>query len=844
KRVMSSTGVKTMKDFMLNKSNIRNMCVIAHVDHGKSTLTDSLVTLAGIISNEKAGVARYTDTRPDEQERCITIKSTSISMYYEIEDKEDIPADANGNGFLINLIDSPGHVDFSSEVTAALRVTDGALVVVDCVEGVCVQTETVLRQALTERVKPIVIINKVDRVILELKEEPEEAYQSFCRSIENVNVLISTYKDELLGDVQVSPGEGTVAFGSGLHGWAFTLEKFAKMWSAKFGIDRKRMLEKLWGDNYWDAKAKKWKKNGKGDHGEVLQRGFVQFCFDPITKLFNAIMEGRKADYEKMLTNLQIKLSADDKEKEGKELLKTVMKLWLPAGVTLLEMIVLHLPSPVVAQKYRTSNLYTGPMDDEAAKAMANCDEKGPLMMYVSKMIPTNDKGRFYAFGRVFSGTIRTGGKARICGPNYVPGKKDDCVIKNIQRTMLMMGRYTDPIDECPCGNVIGLVGVDQYLLKSGTITDSDTAHIIKDMKFSVSPVVRVAVETKNPSDLPKLVEGMKRLSRSDPLCLCYTEESGEHIVAGAGELHLEVCLKDLQEDYCSGVPLIVTEPVVSFRETITEPSRIQCLSKSANNQNRLFMRAFPFAEGLAEDIEAGEIKPDTDFKERAKFLSEKYGWDVDEARKIWCFGPDNCGPNLFVDVTKGIQYLNEVKDSIVNGFNNAMHDGVVCNEQIRGVRINLEDVKLHADAIHRGGAQMIPCARRCCFACVLTGAPSLLEPMYLAEIQCPESAIGGIYTVMSRRRGKIISEEQRPGTPLFNVRAYLPVCESFGFTADLRSHTSGQAFPQCVFDHWQLLNGDVTDATSKVGSIVAAIRKRKGLPEGVPGLDKFYDKL
>nr|Q06193.1 RecName: Full=Elongation factor 2; Short=EF-2 [Entamoeba histolytica]AAA29097.1 translation elongation factor 2 [Entamoeba histolytica] len=840
---MSSTGVKTMKDFMLNKSNIRNMCVIAHVDHGKSTLTDSLVTLAGIISNEKAGVARYTDTRPDEQERCITIKSTSISMYYEIEDKEDIPADANGNGFLINLIDSPGHVDFSSEVTAALRVTDGALVVVDCVEGVCVQTETVLRQALTERVKPIVIINKVDRVILELKEEPEEAYQSFCRSIENVNVLISTYKDELLGDVQVSPGEGTVAFGSGLHGWAFTLEKFAKMWSAKFGIDRKRMLEKLWGDNYWDAKAKKWKKNGKGDHGEVLQRGFVQFCFDPITKLFNAIMEGRKADYEKMLTNLQIKLSADDKEKEGKELLKTVMKLWLPAGVTLLEMIVLHLPSPVVAQKYRTSNLYTGPMDDEAAKAMANCDEKGPLMMYVSKMIPTNDKGRFYAFGRVFSGTIRTGGKARICGPNYVPGKKDDCVIKNIQRTMLMMGRYTDPIDECPCGNVIGLVGVDQYLLKSGTITDS-VAHIIKDMKFSVSPVVRVAVETKNPSDLPKLVEGMKRLSRSDPLCLCYTEESGEHIVAGAGELHLEVCLKELQEDYCSGVPLIVTEPVVSFRETITEPSRIQCLSKSANNQNRLFMRAFPFPEGLAEDIEAGEIKPDTDFKERAKFLSEKYGWDVDEARKIWCFGPDNCGPNLFVDVTKGIQYLNEVKDSIVNGFNNAMHDGVVCNEQIRGVRINLEDVKLHADAIHRGGAQMIPCARRCCFACVLTGAPSLLEPMYLAEIQCPESAIGGIYTVMSRRRGKIISEEQRPGTPLFNVRAYLPVCESFGFTADLRSHTSGQAFPQCVFDHWQLLNGDVTDATSKVGSIVAAIRKRKGLPEGVPGLDKFYDKL
>ena len=838
------SGVKTMKDFMLNKTNIRNMCVIAHVDHGKSTLTDSLVSLAGIISNEKAGVARYTDTRPDEQERSITIKSTSISMYYEIEDKDDIPEDANGNGFLINLIDSPGHVDFSSEVTAALRVTDGALVVVDSVEGVCVQTETVLRQALTERVKPVVIINKVDRVILELKADPEEAYQSFCRTIENVNVLVSTYRDDLLGDVQVSPGEGTVAFGSGLHGWAFTLNKFAKMWSAKFGIDRKRMLEKLWGDNYWDAKGKKWKKTPKGDDGRPLSRGFVQFVFEPVTKLFNAIMEGRKEDYTKMLTNLNIKLSMEDREKTGKELLKTVMKIWLPAGVTLLEMIVMHLPSPVKAQKYRTSNLYTGPIDDDVAKAMLACDEKGPLMMYVSKMIPTNDKGRFYAFGRVFSGTIRTGAKCRICGPNYVPGKKDDCVIKNIQRTMLMMGRYTDPIDECPCGNVIGLVGVDQYLLKSGTITDSDTAHIIKDMKFAVSPVVRVAVETKSPADLPKLVEGMKRLSRSDPLCLCYTEESGEHIVAGSGELHLEVCLKDLQEEYCANIPLVVTEPVVSFRETVQDTSRIQCLSKSANNQNRLFMRAFPFAEGLSEEIEAGEISPDQDFKERAKILSEKYGWDVDEARKIWCFGPENNGPNIFVDVTKGIQYLNEVKDSIVNGFNNAMHEGVVCNEQIRGVRINLEDVKLHADAIHRGGAQMIPCARRCCLACVLTAQPTLLEPMYLAEIQCPESAIGGIYTVMSRRRGKIISEEQRPGTPLFNVRAYLPVCESFGFTADLRSHTSGQAFPQCVFDHWQLMNGDVNDPQTKVGQIVAQVRRRKGLPEGVPPLDRYYDKL
>jgi len=467
-------------------------------------------------------------------------------------------------------------------------------------------------------------------------------------------------------------------------------------------------------------------------------------------------------------------------------------------------------------------------------------------MMYVSKMVPTSDKGRFYAFGRVFSGTIRTGGKARICGPNYVPGNKHDCVIKNIQRTMLMMGRFTEPIDEVPAGNVVGLVGVDQYLLKSGTIMDGDneTAHIIRDMKFSVSPVVRVAVETKSPSDLPKLVEGMKRLSKSDPLCLCYTEETGEHIIAGAGELHLEICLKDLAEEYCNGVPLIITEPVVSFRETITEQSKILCLSKSANNQNRVFMKGQPLSEELIADLESGEVRADMDVKVRSKYLAEKYDWDPDHAKKVWSFAPEGMATNILVDITKGVQYLNEVKDSIVNGFQLAMREGVVCNEQVRGMRINLEDIKLHADAIHRGGAQMIPAARKCCIACILTGAPTLMEPIYLAEIQCPENAIGGIYTVMARRRGKIINEEQRPGTPLFNIKAHLPVVESFGFTADLRSHTSGQAFPQCVFSHWQIMSGDINDASSKVGSIIAGVRKRKGLPEGIPPLDRFHDRL
>lgn len=834
---MVNFSVEQMRAIMDNRANIRNMCVIAHVDHGKSTLTDSLVCKAGIISQGKAGEARFTDTRQDEQDRCITIKSTGISLYYEYD------FEGKMTPHLINLIDSPGHVDFSSEVTAALRVTDGAIVVVDCVEGVCVQTETVLRQALAERIKPVLMINKMDRVLLELKLEKEEAYQVFQRTIESANVIISTYRDELLGDVQVFPSKGTVAFGSGLHGWAFTLSRFADLYSAKFGVPKEKLMERLWGDNFFDPATKKWQKTNQTSDGKYLPRAFCQFILDPIYKLFETIMAEQKPQYEKMLTSLKIALTTEEKDLVGKPLLKVVMRKFLPAADALLDMIVLHLPSPITAQKYRVENLYEGPMDDECAMGIRNCDPEGPLMMYVSKMVPTTDKGRFYAFGRVFSGIIKTGQKVRIMGPNYTPGKKEDLFIKNVQRTVIMMGRFVEPVEDCPCGNTIGLVGVDQYLVKSGTITTSEVAHNIKVMKFSVSPVVRVAVEAKNPSDLPKLVEGLKRLSKSDPCVQCYIEESGEHIVAGAGELHLEICLKDLAEEF-AGIEIRTSDPVVSYRETVSDESDITCLAKSPNKHNRIFMKAEPLGDELTVEIDNGTIGPRDDPKLRGRIMADKYGWDVNEARKIWAFGPDTTGPNLLIDVTKGVAYLNEIKDSCVAALQWASKEGVLCEENMRGIKFKVMDVVLHADAIHRGGGQIIPTARRVIYACELTAKPRLLEPVYLVEIQCPQMAIGGIYSVLNRRRGQVIAEEDRASGPLKNVKAFLPVMESFGFTADLRSHTSGQAFPQCVFDHWQILQGDPLEIGSKSNVVVLGTRKRKGLALEIPTLDRFFDKL
>merc|ERR1711957_1078779 len=580
--------------------------------------------------------------------------------------------------------------------------------------------------------------------------------------------------------------------------------------------------------------------------GVDLPRAFCQFIISPINSLMTAIMVDDKAKYEKMMTTLGITLKGDEKALQGKPLMKRAMQIWINAADTLLSMIVLRLPSPIEAQKYRVENLYEGPMDDEGASAIRACDPKGPMMMYVSKMVPTSDKGRFYAFGREFSGTIATGQRVRIQGPHYKPGSKEDLSIKNVQRTLLMMGSRVDQIPDVPAGNTVALVGVDQYILKSGTLTTIEDAHNITPMKFSVSPVVKVAVKVKDGKDLPKLVEGLKKLSKSDPLVVCTIEESGEHVIAGCGELHGEICLKDLREEYAQ-CEFTVGDPVVSYRETVTEESSQICLSKSPNKHNRIYLLAKPMPEDLSKGIEDGKYGPKADPKERTKALRENPEFEMDEnaCRKIWGWGPETDGPNLVVDMTQGVQYINEIKEHVNSAFQRTTKEGPLCEENMRGIRYDIKDVTLHADSIHRGAGQIMPPTRRCCFAAEMTAKPTLQEPVFLVEITCPQEAMSGVYSCMNMRRGCVFEENPREGTPLVQVKAHLPASESFGFVSDLRQQTSGQAFPQCIFSHWEDLNqGEYNVEGSKLNTLLLAIRKRKNIKVEIPALSDYLDKL
>jgi len=778
----------------------------------------------------------------------------------------------------LQTVDSPGHVDFSSEVSAALRITDGALIVVDCVSGVCVQTETVTRQALQERIKPVLHINKLDRAITELTLSEEELYQKLFGIIAEMNGVLNSYDDSLLGDILLDPAKGNVSFGSGKQGWSFTLEQLAKKFAEKIGnkITKEKIMKCMWGDYFWDDKSNKIvrtrvvidEKDGKTQR--TLKRFFCKVALEPIYRIFKTIQSDDNEKIERMIKKLKLNISEDEKHVDKSKLTKMVLQRYLPAGDALLSMIVSHLPSPSEAQKYRVDTLYTGPLDDPSARGIRNCDPNGELVIFISKMVLAANKKNFYAFGRVFSGTARPGMRVKIMDSSYKPlqssstttsedgststatsmikkKKQDGLRFKDLSTIKVMMAKSAESVESIPAGNTIGIVGVDDSILKSGTIATSEDAFPISPLKFSVSPVVRVAVSAKHASDIAKVQSALKLLSKSDPLLLVKTSGE-ENIIGAAGELHLETSLNDLSE-FLNGIEVHVSDPVVRYCETVTSTSNQVCLAKSPNNHNRLYGIVRPFEEGLIKDIEEEEGPP------TARNLIDKYKWEPSKAKKLWkvtntssssssLASSSSPSINIICDATSGVSYLNEIRDNLVVGTEWAFSEGVLCGEPMRGVTFELTDAKLHADTVHRGGGQIIPPSRALTYASQMTASPRLMEPIFQVDILTDHESVSSIYGLLTKKNGYVYDEFPKENTPLYFVKAYLPVRESFGFTADLRKATGGRAFPQMTFSHYELVPGDPFEEGTLSNKICREVRKRKGMPENFPPLEKYLDKL
>ena len=843
-------------ELMRNTKNIRNISVIAHVDHGKSTLTDCLLIKARIASKESNG-GRYMDTRKDEQERGITIKSTAVSMSFSVE-KEILEAyaqssDYNGQEFLINLIDSPGHVDFSSEVTAALRVTDGALVVVDCVDGICVQTETVLRQAIDERIIPTLVLNKLDRAIIELGFTEKEIYEVLKKRIEAFNAKMETILGERDYIKSLSPKLNEISFCSGLQGWGFTLNKFARFY-LKYRGDHTFEKEKKFTDILWSMKhycdfddefttEYKFKKIVDGVIPKGKKSPFEMFVLGPIYKVKNWCFEGKTKEIKEYLLKFGVdceKLDLEGKQ-PGKVLFKTVFKAWLPAAECLLEQIILKLPNPHKAQNIRASYLYTGP-EDETFKAIKLCsaNDEDPITIYISKMIPDGSNG-FIAFGRVFSGNVKPCIKVYVQNPNYVPDpenkKNPNVVIKTISKVCVMMGRGYNSIPDCPAGNIVGLIGVEGFLKKTGTISSVPDRYNIKTMKFSVSPVVKVAVTPKRSQDLNHFKEGLEKLAKSDPLCLIEYTDQGQATVACAGELHLEIILSDLKEFYAK-CEFIVEKPQVKYYEGFVGSVESPKMTKSANKHNRIYMTCEPLDDKILENIEQVNVK---DPKVRNQRFREILKIEDEWVKKIMFFAPEIEPMNLMVDESKGIQYLNEVKDHIFEGLKLATKEGPMIGEVVRGGRFNLTDLILHSDAIHRGANQMVRPVEQLVRGLILTASPVLYEPIFACTITVPEEYGTACENVIKNRRGYTEDFEIENGCK--TIKAFLPVQASFGLNKDLRENSRGFSTFSLVFDHYEICPGSLEKENSIMAQIVKEVREYKGTTSKLDP-DAYFDTL
>ncbi|MBT7903763.1 elongation factor EF-2 [Candidatus Woesearchaeota archaeon] len=702
---------------------IRNIAICAHIDHGKTTFSDNLLAGAGMMSEDLAGKARVTDFHDDEQERGITIDSASVSMVHKMGD----------DNYLINLIDTPGHVDFGGDVTRAMRAVDGAIVLACAVEGVMPQTETVLRQALKERVKPILFINKVDRLIKEVKLTPEAMQDRFIKIINQVNGLIKKIAEQEYGEKwQNNVLDGSVCFGSAFHNWGLSIP-----YMKKHEVSFKDIIDAYENDTWKD------------------------------------------------------------------------LKKVAPIHQVILDAVVEHLPNPIVAQNYRIPKIWHGDLESEDGKSLMVCNPDGPAFFVVTKIVVDPQAGEI-STGRLFSGTLNRGDTM------YMSKAQQNM---RLQQVFVMNGAKREIVDHVPAGNIVAVGGLKS---RPGETVSSVECEPFEQISHIFDPVVTKSVEAKKPADLPKLIEVLHIVGKEDPsIHIEINEETGEHLMSGMGELHLEVIENRIRKD--KGIDIQTSPPIVVYRECILKPSTEEAEGKSPNKHNKLYFRVEPLEPAIVEAIQKGEIRSGRVRAKKDEEIGKKFvelGYDTKISKGV----RDIFDGNVFIDATRGIVHIGEIMELVLDMFESVMKTGPVANEPCLKVKIRLMDCKLHEDAIHRGPAQLYPAVREGIRAAMALASPVLFEPVQTLQFEAPTEYMGEISKLISNKRGQLLDMTQEGDS--VTVLGKLPVADMFGLSNDLRSATGGRGNYSLVEQAFERLPGELQDKVAK------QIRQRKGLKD------------
>uniref|UniRef100_A0AC35G3I0 Tr-type G domain-containing protein n=1 Tax=Panagrolaimus sp. PS1159 TaxID=55785 RepID=A0AC35G3I0_9BILA len=767
-----------MADLTTKPEMVRNIAVAGHFGHGKTTFIDCLMeqTHTEFYRFDDKDV-RYTDVLYIEQQRGCSVKATPIALLMETTRQKT---------YLTNIIDTPGHVNFADEATAAFRVSDGVVIVIDAHEGVMMNTERLMKAAMVEGLPITICVNKIDRLIVELKLPPADAYAKLRYTIDQVNVLLNEFA--LSDETIVSPLLHNVIFASSRYNICFSLYSFALFYAARHpGIDAKEFARRLWGDIYYNPDTRKFSRKSPGDN---TPRTFIHFILEPLYKLFSQVVGDVDTCLPTIMAELGISLTKSEMKMNVRPLIALICRRFFGDFTAFTDLVVNNFPSPVAAAKSKIEHIYSGSPTSKLAQLYSKCDADGPLLVHTVKNYPTQDATAFHIFGRVLSGTLKAGSEIRILGENYSIQDEEDSCVMMVGRLWLPVARYNIEVSAVSAGNLVLIEGIDTPIVKTSTIVDKSSAD--------------------------------------EELYILFSE-----------------------------IDIKVADPVVSFCETVVETSSLKCFAQTPNVKNKLTMIAEPLEKGLAEDIENEVVKIGWNRKQLGDFFQTKYNWDLLASRSIWAFGPDTTGPNILIDDTLPSevdkQLLNTVRESLIQGFQWAAREGPLCEEPIRNVKFKILDAQIAAEPLYRGGGQIIPTSRRCAYSAFLMATPRLMEPYYYVEVIAPADCVSAVYTVLAKRRGHVTEDGPIPGSPLYTLKALIPVIDSFGFETDLRAHTQGQAFPMCVFDHWQIVPGDPLDKTIEIRPLelqppphlarefMIKTRRRKGLSEDV-SVNKFFD--